>query len=43
MIQNELQDFAELEESFNGNKNKLASKMSEEKTFIDNKIKSLRL
>ena len=30
MIENELDDFKELEESFNGNKKKLAVKMSEE-------------
>ena len=43
MIENELNDFAELEKSFHGNKKKLATKMSEEKDFIDNEIKKLSL
>ena len=43
MIENELNDFAELEESFHGNKNKVASKMSEENNFIEKEIKALKL
>ena len=43
MIENELKEFKELEESFNGNKKKLAVKMSEEKDFIDNELKRLSL
>ena len=43
MIENELNDFSELEESFKGNKKKVASKMSEEHDFIENEIKKLEL
>merc|ERR1711862_209755 len=43
MIENELNDFAELEESFHGNKNKVTSKMSEENNFIQKEIKALKL
>merc|ERR1712110_1009828 len=43
MIENELNEFAELEESFNGDKRKVASKMSDEKDFIDNEIKKLQI
>merc|ERR1711862_65630 len=43
MIENELKEFKELEESFHGNKKKLAVKMSEEKNFIDNELKRLNL
>merc|ERR1712045_118486 len=41
MIENELNDFAELEKSFHGNKKKVASKMSEEHNFIENEIKKM--
>ena len=41
MIENELNDFAELEKSFHGNKKKVASKMSEEHNFIENEIKRM--
>ena len=43
MIENELNDFAELEESFHGNKNKVASKMSEENNLIEKEIKALNI
>jgi len=39
MIENELNDFMELEESFKGNKNKIASKMSEEHDAIEKEMK----
>ena len=43
MIENELNEFAELEKSFNGDKKKVASKMSEERDFIEYEIKALKL
>ena len=43
MIENELNDFAELEESFHGNKYKVASKMSEENNLIEKEIKALNI
>ena len=43
MIENELNEFAKLEESFNGDKRKAASKMSEEHDFIENELKALKL
>ena len=41
MIENELNDFPELEESFQGNKKKVSTKMSEEHEFIENQIIAL--
>ena len=41
MIENELNDFIELEESFKGNKNKIATKMSEEHDAIEKEIKAM--
>ena len=41
IVENELNDFAELEKSFHGNKKKVASKMSEEHNFIENEIKRM--
>jgi len=41
MIENELNDFAELEKSFHGNKKMVASKMSEEHNFIESEIKKM--
>merc|ERR1711971_228564 len=40
-IENELNDFAELEKSFHGNKKMVASKMSEEHNFIESEIKKM--
>ena len=41
MIENKLNDFPELEESFQGNKKKVSTKMSEEHEFIENQIIAL--
>merc|ERR1711860_376343 len=43
MIENELNDFIELEESFKGNKNKIASKMSEEHDAIEKEMKKMQI
>merc|ERR1711936_247099 len=43
MIENELNDFMELEGSFKGNKNKIASKMSEEHDAIEKEMKAMKI
>jgi len=43
MIENEIQDFQDLEQSFNNNKAKAIEKMNDENNEIDIQVKSLRL
>merc|ERR1712243_2134 len=43
MIENEIEDFRELEKSFEGSKAKALEKMDEELLEVDNMIKSLKV
>jgi len=43
MIENEIQDFQDLEQSFNNDKAKAIEKMNDENNEIDIQVKSLRL
>ena len=43
MIEDEIQDFLDLEQSFNNNKARAIEKLNNEKNEIDNEVKNLRL
>ena len=43
MIEDEIQDFLDLEQSFNNNKARAIEKLNNEKDEIDNEVKNLRL
>jgi len=43
MIENEIEDFRELEKSFEGSKANAVKKMDEELVEVDNMIKSLKV